>query len=190
MGGSGRRLRDPLARAAVAGAGDVEKRVAGVVPFPAHERPGANVDFPDVDWQRFPQPAGVDDEFWDELVFDAIERPAGYTERRTEALNDDQLADLDIYIKTTAPEAGVEPISEDMLTWWRQAIPEAVRQFTGQPWRGQITTGTDLRELTRGLVNVSIGSEEDFDDNFRYVRLCTHVEVRVSRRQFCRVGAY
>lgn len=151
-----------LARAAAVDAGDVETRVAGVVPFPAHERPGANVDVPDADWGRIPQPAWVDEKFWDELVFDAVEGPVSYTERRTNGLTDDELAELDIYIRTTAPEAGVEPVSEDMLTWWRQAIPEAVREFTGQPWRGRITTGTDSRELTPGRVNVGIGTEADF----------------------------
>ncbi|MXY16663.1 MAG: matrixin family metalloprotease [Acidobacteria bacterium] len=151
----------------VADAGDVEHRVAGIVPFPAHERSGANVDGPDVRLQRMPRPSWVDGRFWDELVFDALESP-DYKQRRTHAVPDSELADLDIYIKTTAPEDGTEPISEDMLTWWRQAIPEAVRQFTGQPWRGRITTGTASRELMDGLINVGIGTREDFesrDDN-------------------------
>ena len=157
-----------LAGAAPADAGDVEHRVAGVVPFPAHERPGANVDIPDGRWQRFPQPAWVDGRYWDELVFDALESP-DYTDRRTHGLIDSELADLDIYIKTTAPEDGAEPISEDMLTWWRRAIPEAVRQFTGQPWRGRLTTGTDSRELMEGQINIGIGTEEDFEDDDDYV---------------------
>ena len=157
-----------LAGATAADAGDVEHRVAGVVPFPAHERPGANVDIPDGRWQRFPQPAWVDGRYWDELVFDALESP-DYTERRTHGLTEDQLADLDIYIETTAPEAGVAPISEDMLTWWRRAIPEVVRQFTDQPWRGRLTTGTDSRELTDGLINIGIGTEDDFEDRDDYV---------------------
>ncbi len=157
-----------LAGAAPADAGDVEHRVAGVVPFPAHERPGANVDIPDGRWQRFPQPAWVDGRYWDELVFDALESP-DYTDRRTHGLIDSELADLDIYIKTTAPEDGAEPISEDMLTWWRRAIPEAVRQFTGQPWRGRLTTGTDSRELMEGQINIGIGTEEDFEDGDDYV---------------------
>ena len=157
-----------LAGAAPADAGDVEHRVAGVVPFPAHERSGANVDIPDARWQRIPQPAWVDGRYWDELVFDALESP-DYTDRRTHGLIDSELADLDIYIKTTAPEEGVAPISEDMVTWWRRAIPEAVRQFTGQSWRGRLTTGTDSRELTDGLINIGIGTEEDFEDRDDYV---------------------
>ena len=152
-----------LADATAADADDVEHRVAGVVPFPAHERSGAAVDAADVDALRFPRPAWVDARYWDELVFRALDRTdyAGY---RTEALTDVQLADLDIYIKTTAREAGVEPISEEMLTWWREAIPESVRQFTGEPWRGRITTGVDTRELADGRVSVGIGTEEDFAD--------------------------
>ena len=157
-----------LAGAAPADAGDVEHRVAGVVPFPAHERSGANVDVPDARWQRIPQPAWVDGRFWDELVFDALESP-DYPDRRTHGLIDSELADLDIYIKTTAPEEGVAPISEDMVTWWRRAIPEAVRQFTGQSWRGRLTTGTDSRELTDGLINIGIGTEEDFEDRDDYL---------------------
>ena len=152
-----------LAGAAGADAGDVEHRVAGVVPFPAHERPGANVDIPDGRWQRFPQPAWVDTQYWDELVFDALDSP-NYTERRTKGLTDLQLADLDVYIKTTAVEDGAAPISEDMLSWWRRAIPEAVRQFTGQPWRGRITTGADSREFRDGRINVAIGTAEEFAD--------------------------
>ena len=157
-----------LAGATAADAGDVEHRVVGVVPFPAHERSGANVDIPDGRWQRFPQPAWVDGRYWDELVFDALESP-DYTDRRTHGLIDSELADLDIYIKTTAPEEGVAAISEDMLTWWRRAIPEAVRQFTGQPWRGRLTTGTDSRELMEGQINIGIGTEEDFEDGDDYV---------------------
>ena len=157
-----------LAGATAADAGDVEHRVAGVVPFPAHERSGANVDIPDGRWQRFPQPAWVDGRYWDELVFDALESP-DYTDRRTHGLIDSELADLDIYIKTTAPEEGVAAISEDMLSWWRRAIPEAVRQFTGQPWRGRLTTGTDSRELMEGQINIGIGTEEDFEDDDDYV---------------------
>ena len=152
----------------VADAGDVEHRVVGIVPFPAHERPGADVDGPDVRLQRMPRPSWVDDRFWDELVFDALES-TDYEERRTHALTDSQLADLDIYIKTTAPEDGAEPISEDMLTWWRQAIPEAVREFTGQSWRGRITEGTASRELMDGLINVGIGTSEDFEGRDNHV---------------------
>ena len=152
-----------LAGATAADAGDVEHRVAGVVPFPAHERSGANVDAADVDALRFPRPAWVDARYWDELVFRALDSP-NYTERRTHGLTEDQLADLDIYIKTTAAEDGAAPISEDMLSWWWRAIPEAVRQFTGQPWRGRITTGADSREFTDGRINVAIGTEEEFAD--------------------------
>lgn len=152
-----------LAGAAAAHAGDVEHRVKGVVPFPEHWRSGAAADAPDVQPQRKPRPAWVYDRYWDELVFDAFER-SEFEGRRTRGLNDDQLADLDIYIRTTAPEEGVEPISEDMLTWWREAIPEAVRQFTGTSWRGRITSGTDARELDDGLINVGIGTAEDFED--------------------------
>ena len=154
-----------LTGAAAVDAGDVEHRVAGVVPFPAHERSGADVDVPDVRLQRIPQPAWVDGRFWDELVFDSMESP-DYTQRRTHALTEDQLAELDIYIKTTAPEEGMAPISEDMLTWWRRAIPEAVRQFTAQSWQGRITTGTNSRDLAdgSGQINVGIGTEEDFAD--------------------------
>ena len=133
-----------LAGAAAAHAGDVEQRVKGVVPFPEHWRSGAAADAPDVQPQRIPRPAWVYDRYWDELVFDAFER-SEFEGRRTRGLYDAQLADLDIYIRTTAPEEGVEPISEDMLTWWREAIPEAVRQFTGTSWRGRITSGTDAR---------------------------------------------
>ena len=152
-----------LAGAAAAHAGDVEHRVKAVVPFPEHERSAARVGDPDVQPQRAPRPAWVQDLYWDELVFDAFEL-AEFDGRRTHGLLDDQLADLDIYIRTTAPEEGVDPISEDMLTWWREAIPEAVRQFTGQPWRGRITSGTDSRELDDGLINVGIGTAEDFED--------------------------
>lgn len=151
-----------LAGAAAADAGDVERRVKGVVPFPAHERSGADVGDPDVQLQRIPQPDWVDGEFWRALVFDALETP-DYKDRRTHGLSDAQLADLDIYIRTTAPEEGVDPISEDMLDWWRRAIPEAVREFTGQPWRGQITSGAESRELEDGLINVGIGTAEDFE---------------------------
>ena len=179
-----------LAGAAGADAGDVEHRVAGVVPFPAHERPGANVDIPDGRWQRFPQPAWVDGRYWDELVFDALESP-DYTDRRTHGLIDSELADLDIYIKTTAPEEGVAPISEDMVTWWRRAIPEAVRQFTGQPWRGRLTTGTDSREIMDGLINVGIGTEEDFEDRDDYLcAVARTTVVQVPGRQFCEVGIH
>lgn len=157
-----------LVGAAAAHAGDVEHRVKGVVPFPAHERSGANVDGPDVRLQRMPRPSWVDGRFWDELVFDALESP-DYKDRRTQGLNAAQLADLDIYIKTTAPDEGAEPISEDMLTWWRQAIPEAVREFTGQSWRGRITSGTDSRELDDGLINVGIGTMEDFEGRDNHV---------------------
>ncbi len=152
-----------LAGAAAAGADDVEHRVVGVVPFPAHERSGAAVDVADVDALRFPQPGWVDVQFWDELVFKALDEP-DYEDRRTFGLSDAKLADLDIYIKTTAPEEGVSPISEDMLGWWRQAIPEAVREITGEPWRGRILTGVDSRELTDGRINVGIGTEEYFAD--------------------------
>ena len=152
-----------LAGAAAADAGDVEHRVVGVVPFPAHERSGAAFDAADVDVLRIPRPPWVDGQFWDELVFRALENP-DYKDRRTFGLTDLELADLDVYIQTTAPEDGAAPISEDMLTWWQRSIPEAVRQFTGQPWRGRITTGVDSRELTDGRVNVGIGTEEDFAD--------------------------
>ena len=152
-----------LTGAAAAGADDVEHRVVGVVPFPAHERSGAAVDAADVDALRFPRPGWVDVQFWDELVFNALEKP-DYEDRRTFGLSDAELADLDIYIKTTAPEEGVSPISEDMLGWWRQAISEAVREITGEPWRGRITTGVDSRELTDGRINVGIGTEEYFAD--------------------------
>ena len=144
-------------------ADDVEHRVVGVVPFPDHARSAAAVDAADVDALRFPQPSWVQRQFWDELVFDATEE-SDYDDRRTFGLTDSELANLDIYIKTTAPDDGVAPISEQMLTWWRQAIPEAVREITGQPWRGRITTGVDSRALTDGRVNVGIGDEEDFAD--------------------------
>ena len=152
-----------LAGAAAADAGDVEHRVVGVVPFPAHERTGATVDAADVDVLRIPRPPWVNGQYWDELVFDATEEP-DYEDRRTFGLTDSELAALDVYIKTTAPEEGVAPISEDMLGWWRQSIPEAVREITGEPWRGRITTGVDSRQLTDGRVNVGIGTEEDFAD--------------------------
>jgi len=152
-----------LAGPAAAHADDFEHRVVGVVPFPEHERSGLDVDAADVDALRFPQPGWVDRRYWDELVFDATEKP-DYEDRRTFGLTDAELTALDVYIKTTAPDEGVAPISEDMLDWWRQAIPEAVREFTGQPWRGRITTGVDSRELTDGRVNVGIGTEEYFAD--------------------------
>ena len=160
-----------VAGAATADAGDVEHRVAGVVPFPERERAGAAVGDPEVQRSRMPRPAWVDDRYWDELVFDALESP-DYTARRTHALTESELGGLEIYIRTTAPEDGVDPISEDMLTWWRDAIPEAVRQFTGQPWRGTITTGTEARELDDGQVHVGIGTAEDFEDDDDDLRTC------------------
>ncbi len=150
-----------LAGAVSTHAGDVEHRVVGVVPFPDDKRSGAGVDAADVDALRFPQPGWVDRRYWDELVFDATEQP-DYEDRRTFGLTDAELADLDIYIKTTPPEEGVPAISEDMLGWWRRAIPEAVREITGKAWRGRITTGVDTRALTDGRVNVGIGTAEHF----------------------------
>ena len=156
-------------------------RVVGVVPFPVHERSGAAVDAADVDALRFPQPGWVDVQFWDELVFKALDEP-DYEDRRTFGLSDAELADLDIYIKTTAPEEGVSPISEDMLGWWRQAIPEAVREITGEPWRGRITTGVDSRELTDGRINVGIGTEEYFADRDARATPSREVSTAESRR--------
>ena len=150
-----------LAGAAAARADDFEYRVVGVVPYPEHARSGAAVDAADVDALRSPQPGWVDRRYWDELVFDATEQP-DYEDRSTFGLTDAELADLDIYIKTTAPEEGVAPISDDMLGWWRKAIPEAVREITGQAWRGRLTTGVDSRALTDGRVNVGIGTAEYF----------------------------
>ena len=84
-----------------------------------------------MDALRFPQPGWVDRRYWDELVFDATEQP-DYEDRSTFGLTDAELADLDIYIRTRRRRTACRQISEDMLGWWRRAIPEAVREITGQ----------------------------------------------------------
>ena len=153
-----------LAGAAVAEAGDAVYRVVGTVPFPkdAPPRRGADVDVKDLQ----PKPAWVDDRYWDHLVFDLLDEPARDTDMiRTRGLTADQLAGLDLYIETLAPEEGVEPISDDMVTWWQRALPDAVRRLTGQAWMGSISSGTDSRGEPRdGQVNIRVGTAAEFDD--------------------------
>lgn len=164
-----------LGGALPAGAGDVEYRVAGVVPFPADAARGsrgAGADVLDVQ----PKPVWVDERYWDHLVFDLLDRP----ERdkaviRTWGLTDDELGDLDIYIETPAPEEGVEPISDEMVTWWQRALPDAARRLTGQPWRGRISSGTDARENeVEGQVNVRIGTAAEFADKAKTCAFATN----------------
>ena len=153
-----------LAGATAAEAGDVVYRVIGTVPFPkdAPPRRGADADPLDV----APRPSWVDERYWDQLVFDLLDEPdRDKTVIRTRGLTSDELASLDIYIETPAPEADVPSISDEMVTWWMRALPDAVRQLTGQPWRGSISSGTDSREAdVDGRVNIRIGAEEEFDD--------------------------
>lgn len=153
-----------LAGAAAAEAGDVVYRVVGTVPFPkdAPPRRGAGVDRRDL----APRPTWVNERYWDELVFDLLDEPGrDKTVIRTRGLTNDELAGLDIYIETPAPEEDVEPISDEMVNWWRRALPDAVRRLTGQPWRGRISSGTDSRPAdVEGQVNIRVGTAEEFDD--------------------------
>lgn len=153
-----------LAGGAGAEAGDVVYRVVGTVPFPrdAPPRRGADVDVKDLQ----PKPAWLDDRYWDQLVFDLLDEPDRDKDViRTRGLTADELADLDIYIETPAPEADVEPISDEMVTWWTRALPDAVPRLTGQPWRGRISSGTDSRESeVEGQVNIRLGTAAEFED--------------------------
>ena len=153
-----------LVGAPAAEAGDVVYRVVGTVPFPrdAPPRGGAGVDALDLQ----PKPAWVDDRYWDHLVFDLLDMPEHDTAvLRTRGLTREELAGLDIYIETPAPEADVEPISDEMVTWWQRALPDAVTRLTGRPWMGNISSGTDSRESeVEGQVNIRIGTAEEFED--------------------------
>lgn len=153
-----------LVGVAVAEAGDVVYRVVGTVPFPKDTPPRRGADVGVKDLQ--PRPAWVDERYWDQLVFDLLDEPDRDTAViRTRGLTNDELAGLDIYIETSAPEADVESISDDMVTWWQRALPDAVRRLTGQPWRGRMSSGTDSRESdVEGQVNIRIGTTEEFDD--------------------------
>ena len=162
-----------LAGATAAEAGDVVYRVIGTVPFPkdAPPRRGADADPLDV----APRPSWVDERYWDQLVFDLLDEPDGdKTVIRTRGLTRDELASLDIYIETPAPEADVPSISDEMVTWWMRTLPDAVRQLTGQPWRGSISSGTDspTRE-TIDQVHIRIGTAAEFEED---AKVCAYAQ--------------
>ena len=146
-------------------AGDVVYRIVGTVPFPrdAPPRRGADVDILDLK----EKPAWVDDRYWDQLVFNLLDEPDLDTSViRTRGLTRDELGDLDIYIETPAPEVDAEPISDEMVTWWQRALPDAVRRLTGQPWRGRITSGTDPGPMEiEGHVTIRVGAADEFEDD-------------------------
>ena len=152
-----------LAGVGGAEAGDVVYRVVGTVPFPKDAPPGRGADFDPL--TIAPRPAWLDERYWDQLAFDLLDAPdLDKNMIRTRGLTNEQLAGLDIYIETLAPEADVEPISDEMVAWWRRALPDGVRQLTGRPWSGQFSSGADSRPSeVNGQVTIRIGTAADFE---------------------------
>lgn len=83
---------------------------------------------------RHPDPQFVDS-FWRQLVFNQHERPGTLAEQGAQPLS----RHLNVYIQTGLEGRRVVP--EEHTDYMHRAVPELVRQITGEPYRGRVDDG-------------------------------------------------
>ena len=141
----------------------VELRSAGVVPFPDGRQP---LDRGPLD--AVPRPAWVSPILWDQLVFNARDKPGPLDGRRTRALNASQILNLDLYVLLPADDpnlANVQALKSVLNVWFRDVI----ESFSGHRWGGDFEIGTQERTLRNGMVTIRDGDPEDFADSPRTI---------------------
>ena len=136
-------------------AGDVRNRPAGVVPFPESFR---TLDRTPSD--AITQPGWVVGRIWRQLVFNEWEESSTFERRRTHVLTCDQALSLDVYYPSA--ELPTADIQEGHRRFWKSAAEVA----TGcGRFRGRVDFGTHERTLRDGMVNVYVGTRDQFADN-------------------------
>ena len=136
-------------------AGDVRNRPAGVVPFPESFH---TLDRTPSD--AIPQPGWVVGRIWRQLVFNEWEESGTFEQRRTHVLTCDQALNLDVYYPSE--ELPTADVQEGHRRFWKIATEGA----TGcGRFRGRVNFGTCERTLRDGMVNVYVGTRDQFADN-------------------------
>ena len=136
-------------------AGDVRNRPAGVVPFPESFRA---LDRAPSD--AIPQPGWVVGRIWRQLVFNEWEEHSTFEQRRTHVLTCDQALNLDVYYPSV--ELPTADFQEGHRSFWRTVTEVATS--CGR-FRGRVDFGTDGRTLRDGMVNVYVGTRDQFAGN-------------------------
>ena len=101
-------------------------------------------------------PAWFDAQYWRALVFKELDEPGPVEHKRTSVQAVSAVRAVDFYIRTSVTTG--PPLDPSIVTRWRRAIPELMRQFIGQPWSGTITEGTVTVERP-GVVSIEIHND-------------------------------
>ena len=83
----------------------------------------------------------LDDRFWQELVFNQHDEPDTVASKRTMVLENPR---PNFYLGVGDP--GSRIVSDDIRNYLLEAIPRLAEQLTGEPYRGRIEEGSDVRE--------------------------------------------
>ena len=124
--------------------------------------PGARFDPTHEDGQQptIPEPAGMNREWWDELVFDAMTR--GYPAEQTTVLDRATVPTIRICIQspdTSYTGERLAPFSD--ASWWRRHI----MYWTGLSWSGEIRIAACTDEPQEGWIHVREGRPGEVGDH-------------------------
>ena len=100
------------------------------------------------------EPAGLNRERWDALVFDAHERHQFYSGEQTRVLDRATVPTIRICIQSSdTSNTGERLVPYSEASWWRQNI----ERWTGLPWNGEIRIAACTDEPQDGWLHVREG---------------------------------
>ena len=121
----------------------------------------------------YEEPAGMDRDLWDALVFDAYDRPVAdparaggmagvpLTDRRTLAIDQATVPNINICIQSSDESyTGERLAAYTGAAWWTRNI----RRWTNLGWSGEIRSGACRGDPPSGWLYVREGDVDDFSD--------------------------